>query len=498
MVISYFGSRVNARIVLAGALLFWSAATALTALATNFSEVAAARVAQGLGEAGCTPFATKLIADYFPKEVLGTAVSFYNVGIYTGYSLALSLGTILGGEECGGSNTCCAPASGGAQLVCPQISNATCCGDGLHCCPDTAPFCVAGTDGASMRCADALPGSLPAPHFSAATAEVPKGKWQTGYVVFGLAGVVVAILIIFTVRKKKRSPEEKDASTSLIDKESEASGAAGAEPAELRVTAAEIATYWLSSPTLILLCIAGGVRNAGGYVWAYQTEKWFVETQHVSKPVFSAYLGVIPLIGGSIGALVGGFVSDKLVQRKGSDGKSLGPVARIFVIIASCVLAAPFAAGALVLEVPTISDPDAMPWGFLTLIPSNVFGEAWIGVCMTLVIESVPSHLKAVSVAIYLFIISNIGGNMPLLVPVLEDAGFSKKEALLCLFPGLYVLAAVCFAGVTACVRRDIRRARRLDDERKRLLSGGPHVRLSFDAPEAASGDRTKSLNVDT
>mmetsp|Transcript_7665 Transcript_7665/g.27280 ORF Transcript_7665/g.27280 Transcript_7665/m.27280 type:complete len:200 (+) Transcript_7665:1592-2191(+) len=181
-------------------------------------------------------------------------------------------------------------------------------------------------------------------------------------------------------------------------------------------------------------------------------------------------MGVIPLIGGSLGALVGGIVSDKLVTRKGSGGEPLGPIARVFVIIASCTLAAPFAAGALALSVPTTGDPTAAPWGFLALIPSNVIGEMWIGVCMTLVIESVPSHLKAVSVAIYLFIISNIGGNMPLLVPVLENMGLNKKEALLILFPGLYALAALCFLVVAVFIRRDISRARAL--ERERLLSG--------------------------
>lgn len=47
-------------------------------------QVALARILQGFGEAGCTPFATAIIADYFPKAVLGTAISFYNIGIYTG------------------------------------------------------------------------------------------------------------------------------------------------------------------------------------------------------------------------------------------------------------------------------------------------------------------------------------------------------------------------------------------------------------------------------
>lgn len=75
------------KILLATALVVWSVATGLTGFATQFWEVAAARVLQGIGEAGCTPFATALIADYFPRNVLGTAVSFYNIGIYTGAAM---------------------------------------------------------------------------------------------------------------------------------------------------------------------------------------------------------------------------------------------------------------------------------------------------------------------------------------------------------------------------------------------------------------------------
>ena len=71
-------------ILLALSLLVWTLATGLTGFAESFGLVAVARVLQGLGEAGCTPFATAIIADFFPKNVLGTAISFYNVGIYTG------------------------------------------------------------------------------------------------------------------------------------------------------------------------------------------------------------------------------------------------------------------------------------------------------------------------------------------------------------------------------------------------------------------------------
>lgn len=70
--------------VIASMLFGWSAATALTALATSYWQVALVRVAQGVFQAGCTPFAAGLMTSYFPPHINGAAMSIYNVGIYAG------------------------------------------------------------------------------------------------------------------------------------------------------------------------------------------------------------------------------------------------------------------------------------------------------------------------------------------------------------------------------------------------------------------------------
>ena len=49
----------------------------------------------GSREAGCTPFASSLIADYFTKETRGTALGVYNFGIYLGYSLSYAVGNFI-------------------------------------------------------------------------------------------------------------------------------------------------------------------------------------------------------------------------------------------------------------------------------------------------------------------------------------------------------------------------------------------------------------------
>ena len=62
----------------------------------------------------------------------------------------------------------------------------------------------------------------------------------------------------------------------------------------------------------------------------------------------------------------------------------------------------------------------------------------WVGVTLAVLVELVPSDIKTTAVAAYFFIISNVGGNMPLLVPPVKkafiDAGFGDQDALRSIF----------------------------------------------------------------
>lgn len=127
------------------------------------------------------------------------------------------------------------------------------------------------------------------------------------------------------------------------------------------------------------------------------------------------------------------------------------------------LLAAPFAAGALFL-------PD--PWCFLSLIPSNVIGEMWIGVASAMVVDVAPSKIRTACIAIYLFIITMIGGNFNLLVPPLQDgfenAGASEDQALrwalFLTYPGTYFASSILFLFAFFLTRIDIRRKKRVDE----------------------------------
>ena len=73
--IAWLADRSNRRNIIAIALCLWSAMTAICGLTTGFVSLFLARVGVGIGEAGGTPPANSIIADYFPPERRATAMA---------------------------------------------------------------------------------------------------------------------------------------------------------------------------------------------------------------------------------------------------------------------------------------------------------------------------------------------------------------------------------------------------------------------------------------
>jgi len=87
--------RFNRRNIVAIGVIVWSLMTALSSFARSFWSLAAARMGVGIGEATLSPCAFSMIADSFPKERLGSALSVYTMGIQLGSGLALIIGGVV-------------------------------------------------------------------------------------------------------------------------------------------------------------------------------------------------------------------------------------------------------------------------------------------------------------------------------------------------------------------------------------------------------------------
>ena len=79
--IARWADRGNRRNIIALALAIWSGMTALSGIAQNFWHLLAARIGVGVGEAGCSPPAHSMIADYYPADRRATALGIYSLGI---------------------------------------------------------------------------------------------------------------------------------------------------------------------------------------------------------------------------------------------------------------------------------------------------------------------------------------------------------------------------------------------------------------------------------
>lgn len=80
--------------LLAFCLTFWSAATALSGVATSFAMLAGARLGVGIGEAATSPAGTSLVYDYWPKHRRGFVMSVMASAIALGLGGSLILGGV--------------------------------------------------------------------------------------------------------------------------------------------------------------------------------------------------------------------------------------------------------------------------------------------------------------------------------------------------------------------------------------------------------------------
>jgi MFS family permease len=93
--IARLADRSNRRNIVAISLAVWSLMTALCGLARTLPQLVAARLGVGAGEAGLSPSAQSLLADYFPDHRLPAALGVFSMGVSLGGGLALLAGGAL-------------------------------------------------------------------------------------------------------------------------------------------------------------------------------------------------------------------------------------------------------------------------------------------------------------------------------------------------------------------------------------------------------------------
>lgn len=93
VLIGRLADRYSRRNIIIAGVTVWSLLTSLCGGIRTYGQFFLARMGVGIGEATLSPSAYSLIADYFPRNRLATALSVFSLGVFLGSGLAMLIGS---------------------------------------------------------------------------------------------------------------------------------------------------------------------------------------------------------------------------------------------------------------------------------------------------------------------------------------------------------------------------------------------------------------------
>ncbi|XP_021936340.1 uncharacterized protein LOC110837951 isoform X2 [Zootermopsis nevadensis] len=241
--------------------------------------------------------------------------------------------------------------------------------------------------------------------------------WRLCYYGAGIVGFIITLLTAFTLREPERQ---------TIGEENDTNANAAVVRAGEEITPKTGEWKVMLQPRIIMLCLAASIRHTGGLCFAYNCDLYY--QNYFPDYDLGWWLFAVTIVVGSIGVVFGGVVSDKFVAK-------MGVRSRVAVLAISQLIATPFAYGSVYF------DP---LWALITLAISYFFAEMWFGIVFAILVEIVPLSVRSTTVGVFLFVMNNIGGNLPILVdPVSKALGY--RESLYIFYGGTYLISSVMF-----------------------------------------------------
>ncbi len=221
--------------------------------------------------------------------------------------------------------------------------------------------------------------------------------WRAAFVVVGLPGLAIALLVRFTLVEPPRGHSDGLAPTESgpIDW-SEAWGQIKAGFAHL----------WNDKPSRH---VVAGVTLVSfvGYGGAYWGAAFFVRSHGLTLVEVGQYLAAVIGVAGVIGAVVGGRLSDRLGEK---DVRW-----KLWVVALAKVIAAPILLWFFFEFDTTVA--------LLIYIPTVLLGAFYLGPSFAMIQSRAPHHMRSLCSAIMLFILNIIGlGFGPQAVGLISDA----------------------------------------------------------------------------
>lgn len=258
--------------------------------------------------------------------------------------------------------------------------------------------------------------------------------WRAAFFVVGLPGVLMALIVRFTVREPVRGMSEH-----LVT-------------ATQAYTLTETWRFFASVPAGRRLALAAGFHAFAGYGLGAWIPAFFVRLHHMTPGELGEWLSWITALGGGLGTFLGGWIADRWVRRQ--------PRARVYVAMIGVSLSVPAVVAALLIDNPH--------WALLAYLPASILGSLWIGPAFATAQDLVPPAMRAMASAVFLFIATIIGmGAGPQTVGILNDligTPDAIRYSLLSTVIIMNVISAVYFWLAGKTLIEDLEAKRRMQD----------------------------------
>lgn len=317
---------------------FWSIMTAACGLAKSFPQLFLARMGVGIGEAALNPCAYSIITDSFPRRLLARALSTYVMGTYMGFGVAFVIGGLV-----------VEAITQTPVIQLPVLGQ-------IH-------------------------------------------TWQAAFFYVGLPGLIVALLILLTVREPKRF------------------GRLSAAPDSTGVPLTEVVKFIKQNRRTLVCHLAGfsfiGILVNGLALW---TPSFFNRTYGWEVADAGIRYGLVLLCCGPLGIFLGGWLADRIDRNAARGGSFISAtVFSALGILPACFSPLPTSPEmALILIVGLVLATSA-PWG----------------VAVSAIQQISPNEMRGQISALYLFVVNLIGiGLGPTAVALITDQVFGSDTAL--------------------------------------------------------------------
>jgi len=336
--IGRLADRKNRSVIIAAGITLWCLMTAACGLARNYMQLFIARIGIGVGEATLNPSAYSMISDYFPRERRARPMSFYNMGVSLGAGVAM----VLGG-----------------QIIGWAFANE----------PPTLPWF----------------GQL--------------YPWQTVFLIVGLPGLLVALLMVTVKEPVRQDRISMDGSD------------------ELEIPIRKVIDFlWERRATYGTLFLGMSVVTIIGYGYFSWIPTMFIRTWGWSITDIAFAYGVVILTAGPLGINFGGWLADRWYNK----GRR---AAHMRVTLMGGILLVPSSTLVPLMPTPELAIAMLVPATIGAAIPTATAGAALMMI--------VPNQLRAQTTAIYYFVLNVLGLTLgPSCIAFVTDYVFADEQAL--------------------------------------------------------------------